>query len=105
MAFVEVVTKGGNLSVPSEPYAFEEAGQTLTGKLVHRAEIATEYGPKMKYVLETEDGNKSILGSFQLNEKLALIEDKKTVRITFTGRAKTANGKVKLFQVAVDDGT
>lgn len=101
MAFETVTTKT-NSSVSSDRYDFEEKGQILEGRLVQRATIQTEFGPKQKYVVATAEGNKSILGSFQLDEKLALVDDGHLVRITFNGREKTKNGKVKLFDVQVD---
>lgn len=104
MAFKQVNGPNQSAYPDAEKYVFEDKGQALTGRLVHRAEISTEYGPKQKYVISTSEGNKSILGSFQLDERMSLVTDNAMVRITFLGREKTSSGgKVKLFTVEVDD--
>ncbi len=87
-------------------YKFENVGDTIRGVLMHRAIVDTKFGRKLKYVLETDDGLRTLwCGQAQLAAKLAQLEpavgDK--VGIRWTGEEPSNKGNpLKTFQVKAE---
>jgi hypothetical protein len=80
-------------TVESEKFKFEKAGQVLEGYLVGTEIINFDDKDVPKYTIQTTDGNKGILASYQLKEGLEKLPMNTKVRITFNGKVKLKGGK------------
>lgn len=81
-----------------------EPGNSVEGKVVSRDETKFPNGTVGRYVIATDKGDVTILGSVQLDDLMSKIEDGQYVRITLGGTTKTGGGRnLKNYTVEVAD--
>lgn len=81
------------------------AGDTLEGRYVKQEVFEGSYGTSVKYVIETDDGNKlGVYSSASLLRQFKNIPEGSYVWITYKGEETSKNGRpVKVYEVEYDD--
>jgi len=86
--------------ITTEKISFEDVGMEVTGRLMAKGEAQMTSGTVGTYVLQTAEGDKSFLGTTQLDRALAGVQLGELVRIVYQGQVKTTQGRrMKTFQV------
>jgi hypothetical protein len=103
MAMTEVQSERKDIKYgDAARFAFEDKGDEIEGYLVLRETFTHDDKDLTKYVFKTDDGFVSTLGSVKLIELLGKVEIGTRVRVTYTGKVPTKNGKMKDFKVLND---
>ena len=85
---------------------FESEGDMVEGAYDGFSFIEQKSGPVPKYLLLGDDGAVAFLGTLQIIEALQRVPLGAWVRIVYTGiMEKTANFRVKIFDISVEEGT
>ena len=86
--------------ITTEKISFEDVGMEITGRLMAKGKATMTSGEVGTYVLQTAEGDKSFLGTTQLDRALAGVQLGELVRIVYQGQVKTTQGRrMKTFQV------
>ena len=82
-------------------FKFEKPGDTLTGKIVERAEIEFDGRVRGRYVVVTENGEHfTVFGTAQLDDAFSRTDDDTILDVVYTGVEESASGfPVKQFEI------
>jgi hypothetical protein len=87
----------------AEHVEFNKDGDNIEGYLVEKGNIRVDDRDIPRYVFQTDNGLKSTLGSYKLNELLEEVEVGCLTRVTFRGKEKIGGGRtLKQFEVEYD---
>lgn len=88
----------------AEAFKFEAVGDSIEGYLKNVGSITFDGKAVKRYLVQTDDGLYSFLGSFKIDELMTGIETGIKVRLTYTKKERLGGGKtLKQFKLETND--
>jgi hypothetical protein len=92
--------KGNKRSLIPEQVKWETVGVEVVGVLRSKEETIYQDNTRGRYIIETDNGLKVLLGTYQLDQAFKMVEVGDNVGVEYLGEEGTSRGnKFKIFDV------
>ena len=99
-----VTANGRKRSLIPVQVKWEEVGTKVEGFLMHKETTMYRDQPRGRYLIRTSDGLRVVLGTFQIDQAMNLVEPGDFIGMEYRGEEGTNSGnRFKLFDIWVDD--
>lgn len=96
---------GSKRSLIPTQVKWDAAGVKVEGVLLSKEDTMYQDNVRGRYMIQSADGLKVVLGGFQIDQALGMVGEGAYVGIEYLGEEGTGRGmKMKMFDIWVDDG-
>lgn len=100
-----VTTRGTFKSLIPQQVKWENEGTEVMGRLMHKETTMFRDQERGRYLIASAEGLMVVLGTYQIDQALTLVEVGETIRIKYIGSEGTnAGNRFKLFEIEVFEG-